>query len=124
MKMPLCLNLVDDVYEPNQLQPTLVRSLSPPKPMTYPNTKPGRLFVITDKNQMIVNHDQYEFQLQSSLGEILPSALAPLHQEKWEGKGSWTDPPEIAGDPPPPQDSLQAPAGGRPVITLGIRAAL
>lgn len=55
---------------------------------------------------------------------ILPSAFSPLHQERWEREGSWTDPPEIAGDPPPLQNSLQVPARGRPVITLGIRAAL
>lgn len=35
MKMPLYLKLVDNVYEPKQLQPTPVPSLSPPKPMTY-----------------------------------------------------------------------------------------
>lgn len=32
MKMPLCLDLVDDMYEPKQLQPTLVPSLSSLKP--------------------------------------------------------------------------------------------
>lgn len=80
-------------------------------------------FVITDKKQITSNHNQYRFHLQSSLGTNLPFALTPLCQEKQKGKGSWTDPPEIAGDPPP-QDFLQAPAGGRPVITLGIRAAL
>lgn len=31
MKMPLCLTLVDSVYEPKQFQPTPVLSLSPPK---------------------------------------------------------------------------------------------
>lgn len=123
MKMPLYLKLVD-VCEPNQLQPSLVPSLSLPKPITYTNTsKPGRLFAITDKNQIIFNHDWCWFQLQSSVGAILPSPLVPLHQEEWEGKGSCTDPPELGGDTPP-RESLQTPAEGRPVITLGIKTVL
>lgn len=48
----------------------------------------------------------------------------PLDQQKQKGKRFWMDPPERAGDPPPPQDSLQALSGCRSVMTLGTRAAL
>lgn len=37
MKMPLYLKPVDNMYEPKQLQPTPVPSLSPHKPMTHTN---------------------------------------------------------------------------------------
>lgn len=69
--MPLCLSLVDKVYEPKQFQPAPVPSLLPPN-HTHTTSNTGKLSVATDKNQIIFHHHQYWLELQSSLGVILP----------------------------------------------------
>lgn len=72
MKMPFCLSLVDNVYEPKQFQPALVLALLPPKRITHTTSNTGRLSAARDKNQIIFNHDQYWLELQCSLGVIFP----------------------------------------------------